>query len=105
MTIFKGVLDQINHQRENTSLSLFQPISSNDSKISFSDLLIRNLNGISQTQTTARESTEDYLSGKSGQDLSGVMLAIQKSSLTLNFGIQARNKIISAYQDIMSMSV
>ncbi|HGP2152711.1 TPA: flagellar hook-basal body complex protein FliE, partial [Salmonella enterica] len=101
----KGVLDQIHHQGKIASSSLFHPASSNgslndDTKTSFSDMLINSLNGISQIQTTAKENAENYLSGKSQQDLSSVMLSIQKSSLALNFGIQVRNKMVSAYQDI-----
>jgi flagellar hook-basal body complex protein FliE len=46
-----------------------------------------------------------YASGKSGVDLAEVMVAMQKSSLSFEATVQVRNKVLSAYQEVMSMSV
>jgi len=34
-----------------------------------------------------------------------VMTDLQKSSISLQMGVQVRNKLVSAYQDIMNMQV
>ena len=45
------------------------------------------------------------MSGSSDIALNDVMLAMQKSSISFSFGMQARNKMISAYQEIMNTPV
>ena len=38
-------------------------------------------------------------------DLSQVVLAVQKADLALNFALQLRNKVVEAYQEITRMQV
>ncbi len=38
-------------------------------------------------------------------DVHDAMIAIQRADLTLQFGVQVRNKLVSAYQEIMRMPV
>ncbi len=45
------------------------------------------------------------MSGAPDIGLNDVMVSLQKSTLALNLGIQVRNKMVSAYQEIMGMSV
>uniref|UniRef100_UPI002022FEA0 flagellar hook-basal body complex protein FliE n=1 Tax=Enterobacter hormaechei TaxID=158836 RepID=UPI002022FEA0 len=45
------------------------------------------------------------MSGSSDIGLNDVMLAMQKSSISFSFGVQARNKMLSAYQEIMNTPV
>ncbi|MDK1009411.1 flagellar hook-basal body complex protein FliE, partial [Cronobacter sakazakii] len=40
-----------------------------------------------------------------GGALNDVMVDLQKSSISLQMGIQVRNKLVAAYQDIMNMQV
>jgi len=37
--------------------------------------------------------------------LNDVMVDLQKSSVSMQMGIQVRNKLVSAYQDVMNMQV
>lgn len=59
---------------------------------------------ISSLQRAAGDITEDYTMGKTN-DIAGVMMAKQKSSLGFELTLQVRNKLIKAYQDIMTMPV
>lgn len=59
---------------------------------------------INQTQRVAGDITQDYTMGKTN-DIAGVMMAKQKSSLGFELTLQVRNKLIKAYQDIMTMPV
>ncbi|MDQ1213509.1 flagellar hook-basal body complex protein FliE [Pantoea anthophila] len=71
----------------------------------FSDLLFNSINSLNQAQNQAKEQSQAFMSGASDIGLNDVMLSLQKSAITLNLGIQVRNKLVSAYQDIMSMSL
>ena len=45
----------------------------------------------------------DFSGGRSDVSLSDVMLATQKASLSFQAAVQVRNKLVSAYQDIMNI--
>jgi len=63
------------------------------------------LGKISETQNAARTQAQDFEMGKPGVSLNDVMVDLQKSSISMQMGIQVRNKLVSAYQDIMNMQV
>lgn len=63
------------------------------------------LGKISETQNTAKIQAQKFELGVPGVALNDVMVDMQKSSLSLQLGIQVRNKLVSAYQEIMSMQV
>ena len=63
------------------------------------------LNRISETQTSARTQAQDFQMGNEGVSLNDVMVDLQKSSVSMQMGIQVRNKLVSAYSDIMNMQV
>ena len=51
-----------------------------------------------------KASSVELLMGQT-DDLSGLMLDMQKAELSLNLALQVRNKIIDAYNEVMRMSV
>ena len=59
---------------------------------------------VSKLQHAAGDITQNYTMGKTS-DIAGVMMAKQKSSLGFELTLQVRNKLIKAYQDIMTMPV
>ncbi len=63
------------------------------------------LDKISDTQNQTRDKSEALASGTSSLGLNDVMVDLQKSSISLQTGVQVRNKMVAAYQDIMNMSV
>ena len=44
-------------------------------------------------------------SGQGDMDLSQVMIAVQKSSLSFEAMVQVRNKLVEAYKDVMNMPI
>ncbi|YCI29260.1 flagellar hook-basal body complex protein FliE [Erwinia sp. PK3-005] len=103
-----GVLEQIQLQANKiaaTGSSLAIRDTENSEPVSFSNLLINSLNTINQMQTGAKKQSENYLAGVPGIGLNDVMVSMQKSSIALNLGVQVRNKLVSAYQEIMNMPV
>ncbi|QKJ87574.1 Flagellar hook-basal body complex protein FliE [Paramixta manurensis] len=63
------------------------------------------LDKISETQNNAQAQAQDFELGKPGVALNDVMVNLQKSSISMQMGVQVRNKLVSAYQDIMNMQV
>ncbi|NIY48667.1 flagellar hook-basal body complex protein FliE [Cedecea colo] len=104
-----SVLEQIQFQsRQITGLSNGNVLSDKQNaanSVSFSSLLFNSINGISQMQTAAKTQAQNYITGASDIGLSDVMVSLQKASVALNMGIQVRNKMVSAYQEIMNMAV
>ncbi|EJZ0947804.1 flagellar hook-basal body complex protein FliE [Escherichia albertii] len=63
---------------------------------------------ISQLQATAmsaRVQAEKFTLGEPGVALNDVMTDMQKASVSMQMGIQVRNKLVAAYQEVMSMQV
>ncbi|MGD8107210.1 flagellar hook-basal body complex protein FliE [Pantoea sp. FN0302] len=103
-----GVLEQIQFLANKISMSgnsLSVHDTKNSEPVSFSGLLLNSLNNISQLQNHSKSLSENYMTGTPGIGLNDVMVSMQKSSIALNLGIQVRNKLVSAYQEIMNMSV
>ncbi|ALR77151.1 flagellar hook-basal body complex protein FliE [[Enterobacter] lignolyticus] len=73
--------------------------------ISFAGQLNAALDRISDTQNSARAQAEKFAIGEPGVALNDVMTDLQKSSVSLQLGIQVRNKLVTAYQEMMGMQV
>ena len=59
---------------------------------------------VNQSQQQSTQLAASFERGQS-QDLAGVMIAQQKSRHAFQTTLQVRNKLVSAYQDIMNMPV
>ena len=75
------------------------------SKVSFSDALKAQLDNVSNAQNTADDMGKRFASGDDSVSLSDTMIAMQKASITFQATVQVRNKLVSAYHDIMNMQV
>lgn len=72
---------------------------------SFGDLLSQAVDKVNQTQQQASSLATAFEVGQSGADLTDVMIAAQKASVSFQAMTQVRNKLVQAYQDIMQMPV
>ncbi|WBO22120.1 flagellar hook-basal body complex protein FliE [Sphingomonas abietis] len=63
--------------------------------------VLQQVNGL---QSQAEDVSNSYERGET-TDIASVMLARQKASVGFQATLQVRNKLLSAYKDIMSMSV
>ena len=72
---------------------------------SFSDLLGNAINKVNDVQQASGQLSTAFEIGKSGVDLTDVMIASQKASVSFQALTQVRNKLVQAYQDIMQMPV
>lgn len=71
---------------------------------SFTDALEGALKSVNDGQQQAAKLSESYERGET-IDIAKVMLARQQASVGFEATLQVRNKILSAYKDIMSMPV
>ena len=74
-------------------------------KVSFASVLKNGLDSVSALQTKASETAMAFQRGTPGVELPQVMLDMQKSSIAFRGAVEVRNRMISAYQDIMNMPV
>ena len=75
-----------------------------DETTAFSTRIENALDNVSNSQKTSNEMAKAYEMGVEN-DLSKVMINQQISSLDFQFTLNARNKVLSAYKDIMNMPV
>lgn len=74
-------------------------------KLDFADALKTSLQQVSNTQKAAEELGKRFAMGDDTVSLSDTMIAMQKSSIAFQGTVQVRNKLVSAYHDIMNMQV
>jgi len=77
----------------------------NSSKVNFSDALKASLDQVNQVQADAEKLGKNFAMGDDSVSLSDVMIAGQKANISFQAAVQVRNKLVSAYHDIMNMQV
>jgi len=97
----EGVLSQL---QATASMARNQSVDTQPT-ISFAGQLHAALDRVSEIQTNARTQAEKFSLGEPGIALNDVMTDLQKGSVSLQMGIQVRNKLVSAYQEVMGMQV
>ncbi|TKV07851.1 flagellar hook-basal body complex protein FliE [Citrobacter sp. wls619] len=105
VSLMRGVLDQIHNQIQQVSEQPWKKSVEPQNAPSFSDVLFNSINEINKTQINAKEMTQQWMYGNNDIGLNDVMLAMQKSSISFSFGVQARNKLLSTYQEVMNTPV
>ena len=98
-------IDGVLQQLQLTTLQASGKQAESTNQVDFGATMKAALDKISETQTTARTQAQDFEMGKPGIQLNDVMVDLQKSSISMQMGIQVRNKLVSAYTDIMNMQV
>ncbi len=71
----------------------------------FGQVLKSAIDQVNQAQQDAHKMTVDFASGNPETNLQDVMINLQKANLSFQQMVQVRNKLVSAYQDIMNMQV
>lgn len=69
----------------------------------FGASLARLVGTMEQSHDSANAAVNGMLAGQT--DVHDAMIALQRADLTLQFGVQVRNKLVNAYQEIMRMPV
>jgi flagellar hook-basal body complex protein FliE len=69
----------------------------------FGDVLKGAIERVNATQGEASRMQQAFELGDPRADLPGVMLAMQKSSVSFRALVEVRNRVVQAYQDVMNM--
>ncbi|MCU4137138.1 flagellar hook-basal body complex protein FliE [Buchnera aphidicola (Sitobion avenae)] len=100
-------IDNINHQYINAKINLLDTNTKIQKKENdkFLDYIKTALGEISKIQNHAKVDSEKFTLNQSGVSLNDVMINLEKSSISIQMAIQIRNKVISAYQEIMNQQI
>lgn len=74
-------------------------------RLDFAAALRASLDGVSNAQQKAEQLGKRFVLGDDSVNLSDVMIVGQKANIAFQATVQVRNKLVSAYQDIMNMQV
>ena len=91
---------------ESMSQGKMQPLEQKvDEGTSFSSMMAKAVNQVNETQMEASSMKKAFEMGDDSVDLSEVMIAAQKTTISFEALSQVRNKLMKAYQDVMNMPV
>lgn len=71
----------------------------------FADALKNALDGVARTQKAAEELSTELQLGNPAVSLEETVIAQAKANIAFQAVVQTRNRLVSAYQDIMNMQV
>lgn len=74
-------------------------------RLDFAAALRASLDAVNDTQQKSEQIGQRFALGDDSVNLSDVMIAMQKANISFQGTVQVRNKLVSAYQDIMNMQV
>jgi len=69
----------------------------------FGAMLKSSIDSVSSVQNNASELQKKFELGDPNTDLASVMLATSKSQVSFKAMVEVRNRLVSAYQDVMNM--
>jgi flagellar hook-basal body complex protein FliE len=101
-----SAIESVLQQMRVTALQsgIAQPIKAESAESGgFAAELRRSLENISTAQTRAYGQAEDFEMGKPGVALNDVMVDLQKANVAFQTGLQVRNRLVGAYQEIMNL--
>lgn len=74
-------------------------------KADFGELLKSAVDKVNETQASSKKLATAYEQGDPNVELTQVMVSLQKSSVAFEAMAQVRNKLVSAYEDVMKMPI
>jgi len=74
-------------------------------RVDFASVLKNSLDEVNAAQDQSKQLSESFSMGNDNINLSDVMISMQKASISFQTSLQVRNKLVSAYRDIMTMQV
>jgi flagellar hook-basal body complex protein FliE len=71
----------------------------------FGDLMAQAVNKVNETSKASGALQSAYQQGDPNVDITEVMVASQKASVSFQAMLQVRNKLVEAYRDVMNMPI
>ena len=100
------VLEQIRSLSAQTKVGPAQaPQTQQTGPSEFANILRQGLDSVNQAQSKAEQLTDAFSRGTPGVELPQVMLEVSKAGVSFKALSEVRNRLVSAYQDIMNMQM
>jgi flagellar hook-basal body complex protein FliE len=100
------VLEQIRSLSAQTKVGTAQPSQTQQTGPSqFANIMRAGLDAVNQQQAKAEQLTDAFSRGTPGVELPQVMLEASKAGVSFKALSEVRNRLVSAYQDIMNMQM
>jgi flagellar hook-basal body complex protein FliE len=71
----------------------------------FAAVLENSIAQVNQTQQQAEGMAANFAAGDSSANLHEVMISLQKANVSFQEMVQVRNKLVTAYHDVMNMTI
>lgn len=75
------------------------------SQADFGQLLKSAVDQVNTVQQTANQLSQEFVRGNQDVELHDVMISLQKANVSFQSMVQVRNRLVTAYQEIMNMQV
>ncbi len=98
------LLEQIRTLNSELQTSSAAPAASQPAS-GFGQFLEAAIDSVNATQQTAATLKRDFAAERNNTDLIQTMVAVQKADLSFRTMTEVRNKLVTAYQEIMNMPV
>ena len=82
-----------------------EPVNNQPASAYFSGVLKSAIETVNETQQKSGELKAAFEMGDRSVGLTQVMIASQKANVSFQAMLQVRNKLVAAYQDVMSMQI
>jgi flagellar hook-basal body complex protein FliE len=87
-----------------SSLEPLQPLAQAGKPGQFQSVLEGTIQQLESVNNEATDAVQKFLTGEN-EELHTTVLAAQKAEIAFDLGLQVRNKVVSAYQEIMRMQM
>lgn len=81
------------------------PIAGQAPKVDFAEVLRSSIEQVNDVQQTSQDLQKRFEMGDENVNLHDVMISLQKASLSFQTMVQVRNKLVTAYQEVMNTQV
>jgi len=85
-------------------IEIGSPAPSTGGGSDFRNMLDSAIGQVESARSNANQSVQSFLSGE-GDDLHSTALAVQRANLEFDMLMAVRNKVVSAYQEVMRMQM
>jgi len=99
------MLSQLQAVASAASKGASEPTVGADKGPDFSAMLADAVKAVNQDQIHSGELQNAFVSGDPTVNLSDAMIASQKAGIEFQLMLQVRNKLVSAYQEVMGMQI
>jgi len=104
----RGIEQMIGQLRSTAQVAAGKPAAQSVAEaggVDFAQVLQTALKDVSSASSEARAMSREFSAGDPNVNLQDVMVNLEKASLSFQQMVQVRNRLVSAYQDIMNMPV